>query len=158
MLVEAVPATRRHFIFIKIDTDTIDCYILEQIIDMIDSNALAVDSLVLESWDSSCQTGKKIGHLLARLARHKYTIYRTHVTDRAWDDNNHEINHRWAPIAERPPEFTEQFSQRFNLVLWKARSNVTDDESWIRLSVGRIWQFFITKDELVSQGYITGQQ
>jgi hypothetical protein len=140
--------------FVKIDTDSIDCDVLEQILDLDELNFLKVESLVLESWDATCQNNNdKMTTLLVRMARMGYTIYRVHIGERLWDDDHWDLRMNYSRQSV-PKGWREQFSQRFNFVIWRAEANMLTQADWkaIRRKFKR-WQFFATRKPFVQTGY-----
>lgn len=104
----------------------------------------------LNSWDPTCHT---LGATLIRLEKRGYTIFRTKVTERSWNDNNVETKNGFAPV-NKDPAWVEQFFQRFNLVLWRAQRGKVD---WIKKAplFGSEWQIFATLDDYQTHGYQT---
>ena len=99
-----------HYDFIKIDTDSIDCAILGQLVGMIQTGRWSVDSLILETWDAMCKNGYLAG-LLEQFQHMNYTVYRTLLWERHFPSNGSLPT----PLAvnQLPPYATEVFDARF---------------------------------------------
>ena len=59
---------------VKIDTDSIDCAVLAHVLTFMESGAINVNALILESWDGTCRGDNTIGRLLLILRGKGYTI------------------------------------------------------------------------------------
>jgi len=152
---ERLTSSQRTIDFLKIDTDSIDCSVLQQAIELIDSG-VTIKAILLESWDSSCKVGNLIGHQILKLVRMRYTLYRTLVYERSWDDNHHDYENNFLKVG-LPKSWTEEFHIGFNFVLWKANGNdFTDPELVAHPNLYPNWQYLFMKDVDLSQsGYKT---
>ena len=142
--------------FAKIDTDSIDCHVLGQYINLIRAGRIAVGSFVFESWDRSCR--EKAAEHLWWLHTNGYTIYRTHITERAWDANHQDILRQFAqiPEPERPSIFQEQYFQRFNFNMWVLDRSKTTAENFAEMVASKTqYQYFVTTDPFILPGYVT---
>jgi FkbM family methyltransferase len=140
--------------FAKIDTDSHDCLILEQYLDLVEKGALKVESLILETWDWSC-LGGHIGVLLHRAQELGYFVYRT-LTPRDFDENGWDTRNGYKAVAEAPPNATEQFHQRVIRHMWKMHPR--KKEAWVSMvqrkdQANRI--YFITTAVIFEQGYVS---
>ena len=145
--------------FAKIDTDSIDCHVLGQYIDLVKAGRISVGAFVFESWDSSCRE-TAAGHLWW-LHTNGYTVYRTHITERAWDAHHQDTARQFAPIAEpdRPGIFREQFCQRFNFNIWVLDRETTTAEALAAVVASKSqYQYFATTDPFLLPGYVTVEQ
>jgi FkbM family methyltransferase len=102
--------TSDHYDFIKIDTDSIDCVLLGQLVAEIGQGNRTVDSLVLETWEDHCKGGVLSG-LVYQLQQLNYTVYRTLLWERHFDSKGGLPT----PLAvEKLPEYaTEVFGVRY---------------------------------------------
>lgn len=144
---------------VKIDTDSIDCAVLGQFLDLIDEGRIDVGAFILESWDSSCRSNNAIGRHLLRLVDHGFTIYRTDITERAWDENHADTKAHFEPIAHMPPLFVEQFCQRFNFAIWKldARKVAGKEgrEALLEMAAQQSqYQYVFAREAFFTPGYI----
>ncbi len=140
--------------FAKIDTDSHDCLILEQYLDLVQAGTLKVESLILDTWDWSC-LGGRIGELLHRAQLLGYHIYRT-LTPRDFDDNGWDTRNGFKALPDAPPNATEQFHQRLIRHTWKMHPR--SKQAWVALvqqkdQLNRI--YFITTAVIFEQGYIS---
>lgn len=153
--VEQLVGPFKHLKFAKIDTDSHDCVILEQYLELIEQKRLTVESLILETWDWSC-LGGKIGELLHRFSVLGYSVYRT-LTPRDFDDNGWDTRNNFKPLPEvQPRNSTEQYHQRTIRHTWKLHPRSRAE--WVSLvqekeQVGRI--YFVTTAKIYEQGYIS---
>jgi len=141
------------FQFVKIDTDSIDCHVLGQFIELMKAARIRVGAFVFESWDDSCRATAP-AHLWW-LRSNGFTIYRTHITERSWDDNHRDVARNFSAIESMPRVFREQFSQRFNFNIWVLNDDA-DEAALARVVLEqRQYQYFCTTDPFVLPGYVT---
>jgi FkbM family methyltransferase len=149
-------ATQSRVDFLKIDTDSIDCDVLQQAINLTVARGVLFRAMMLETASGNCADGNKFGHQLVRLSRMGYTIYRTLVYERSWDEHHrdYENDFRAVPL---PKGWTEEFHVGFNFVLWKANADsLSADELLNHPQVYPAWQYLFTKDfNVVQSGYRT---
>lgn len=141
---------------LKIDTDSIDCLVLQQAMDMMESRGVQIKAMLLESWDNSCTNKNLIGHQILKLSRLGYNIYRTLVYERSWDEHHRDYENDFRPV-KLPKGWTEEFHVGFNFVLWKANTDsMSDDELVAHPIAYPRWQyFFINGVEILQAGYRT---
>ena len=153
---ERLVASQRQIDFLKIDTDSIDCSVLQQAIDMMDARGVIIKAMLLESWDGSCKGGNLIGNQIFKLVKMGYTVYRTLVYERSWDDHHHDYENNFR-IVQLPKGWTEEFHIGFNFVLWKANSNdLTHSELVAHPTLYPNWQYLFMKDvHMFQAGYKT---
>lgn len=149
---------RTFFRLVKIDTDTIDCSVLAQVLDAVDQEKMTVGAFIFESWDMSCRAETATGRLLVRLRRAGFVIYRVHITERSWNDDHVDTKLRFAPITPMPAIFVEQFCQRFNFNVWKLIANATDEALIDIATTQTQYQYVATKDPFLLPGYVTSAQ
>jgi hypothetical protein len=147
---------RKHVHFLKIDTDTVDCYVLQQAIHVMNHSAVQIDAILLESWGVSCNTENLMGKLLLTMVRLGYTAHRTLVFERSWDDHGREYQNNFKRVP-MPKGWTEELRIGFNFVLWKLHgSSVTDAELENHPRKFRDWQYLFTKGiDIIQTGYLT---
>ena len=143
---------------VKIDTDSIDCAVLAQVLGLVETGAIDVGAFILESWDSTCRGDNTIGNLVVLLLKKGYTVYRTHITERSWDGDHRDTAHGFAPIAAMPAVFREQFCQRFNFNLWVIDAAASHDQVLAVTAAQTQYQYIATKDPFLLPGYITAEQ
>jgi FkbM family methyltransferase len=159
-LVDGFPAGA-FFRLVKIDTDSIDCAVLGQVVALVQAGRIAVGAFFLESWDHSCRANgaADLAAFLWWAHTSGYTVYRTHITERSWDADHQDTAAQFAPLPGRPPIFREQFCQRFNLNLWVLDdANVTADALAGVVATQTQYQYFATTDPFVLAGYVTAAQ
>lgn len=138
----------------KIDTDSIDCAVLGQFVGLMKTGRIRIGAFIFESWDGSCRADA--ASLLWWLHTNGFTVYRTHVTERAWDDDHRDVAMQFAPVADRPAIFREQFSQRFNINIWILdRETATSEGLTQVVNEKSQWQYFATTDPFILPGYVT---
>jgi len=77
-ILDLTPMMGSHFAFIKIDTDSIDCLILRQLLDRQRNMDLSFNSAALEVWAGPhCDSNEQFSQLLFDLQEDGYDIYRT---------------------------------------------------------------------------------
>jgi FkbM family methyltransferase len=150
---ERLVRNQRKINFLKIDTDSIDCSVLQQAIRMID-RGIIIKAIILESWDNSCKADNLMGSQILKLARLGYTVYRTLVYERAFDDHHRDYENDFKTVT-LPKGWIEEFHVGFNFVLWRADTDVLSDEELKThpLNYGP-WQYLFTKGiDVVQAGY-----
>jgi len=150
---ERLASSQRQIDFLKIDTDSIDCSVLQQAIEMMDSG-VTISAILLESWDDSCKGGNLIGNQILKLVRMRYTLYRTLVYERSWDDHHRDYENDFRAVI-LPRGWTEEFHSGFNFVLWKA--NDLNDIDLVAHPISYPnWQYLFMKDiDVFQAGYKT---
>ena len=148
---------RTTFRLVKIDTDSIDCAVANQILDAVDKEKIIVGAFIFESWDMTCR-GTETGRLLVRLRRLGFHIYRVHITERSWNDNHVDTKRNFEPLQSMPVIFVEQFCQRFNFNVWKMILNASDEAVIDVATIQWQYQYVATKDPFILTGYVTSEQ
>jgi FkbM family methyltransferase len=153
---ERLVGTKSRVDFLKIDTDSFDCATLEQAIHMMSSHGVVFRAFLLETWDDSCLGGNLIGHQILKLARMGYSVYRTLVFERSWDEHHRDYKNDFTPVS-LPQGWTEEFHVGFNFVLWRADTQVLSDEELLSHPLSHPnWQYLFTKGiSIVQAGYHT---
>ena len=153
---ERLVGTRSRVDFLKIDTDSFDCAVLEQAIRIMSSRGVVFRAVLLETWDDSCTGGNLIGHQIVKLARMGYNVYRTLVYERSWDEHHRDYKNDFRTV-NLPKGWTEEFHVGFNFVLWRANTQVLgDDELLSHPKAYPKWQYLFTKGvNVVQAGYQT---
>lgn len=146
-----------HLRLVKIDTDSVDCTVAGQFINLMDAGVIDVGAFIFESWDRSCRSNNTVGPLVNALLDRGYTVYRTHITERSWDVDHKDTARSFAPMAEETLGiFREQFCQRFSFNLWVLdRSKATPEAVLAMTEREKLFQYIATKDPFVLAGYIT---
>lgn len=140
--------------FLKIDTDSIDCLVLQQAIDLMDSRGLKIRGMMLETWDGSCKNSNLIGKQMLKLAKMGYSIYRTMVYERSFDEHHRDYENDFRAVT-LPNGWTEEFHVGFNFVLWRFNTeSMSDDDVAGHPQKHPDWQYVFTKGVDVAQaGY-----
>ena len=156
---EQLVSTQKKVHFLKIDTDSIDCLVLQQALDLMKEGRIEIDAIILESWDGTCSHQNLIGNQILYLVRNGYTMHRTLVFERSWDDNRWDYENNFKRV-ELPNGWTEQFHVGFNFVLWKADGDkMSDQELLSHPNRHPQWQYLFTKGiQVVQAGYRTREQ
>ena len=147
---------RKKINLLKIDTDSIDCFVLQQAIDLIEKKNLYLKAIILETWDQSCTHGNLIGHQILRLLKLGFTVYRTLVYERSWDEHHRDYENDFK-ILTLPDGWVEEFQVGFNFVLWRFDTKGLGNDEVLRHPVLYArWQYLFTKDVNMHQaGYLT---
>jgi FkbM family methyltransferase len=124
---ERLVSTQRKVHFLKIDTDSIDCLVLQQALDLMEEGRTEFDAIILETWDTSCTNQNLIGQQILKLVRSGYTLFRTLVFERSWDDHKWEYENNYNKL-DLPKGWVEEFHFGFNFVLWRADKDKISDE------------------------------
>jgi FkbM family methyltransferase len=145
---------RKHVHFLKIDTDSIDCHILQQAINLMSQGVVHIHAMTLETWDESCKSGNRFGKQLRQLVRQNFTVHRTLVYERSWDNNGWDYENSFKRVA-LPKGWTEKLHVGFNFVLWCLNgSALSDAEVEAHPIHYPKWQYLFTKgDDIIQTGY-----
>lgn len=93
-----------HYRFIKIDTDSVDCDLLRELLDRQRKGLLSFETVSLEVWTSAHCKGAKFARLLSDLQQDGYDLYRTPAsTDNAPMTNTYEFQ----ATRDNFPELTQ---------------------------------------------------
>eukprot|EP00746_Dinoflagellata_sp_MGD_P155613 gnl/MRDRNA2_/MRDRNA2_85463_c0_seq1.p1 gnl/MRDRNA2_/MRDRNA2_85463_c0~~gnl/MRDRNA2_/MRDRNA2_85463_c0_seq1.p1 ORF type:complete len:193 (-),score=19.03 gnl/MRDRNA2_/MRDRNA2_85463_c0_seq1:145-723(-) len=143
-LTDLLPQDSSMVHFVKIDTDSIDCDILGQLLLLIKSNMLLVQSI---SFESSGLTGCDLGEKMHQLQELGYTLFRTLLWQVKFSGKGgfpEVFSH------EKPDYADELFDLRFNRYLWRFHNMSVP--TWQNLANKKSWQYFATTQKLTSNG------
>jgi hypothetical protein len=133
---------------VKIDTETVDCSALSQFIDLMHEKLLLpVRNFVVEV--SNLQCAQTLATQLQRLESMQYTIYRTSVVTRAWDDSRADEQwnkHGFGPFRDAQDKrgWTAVHGLRYNALLWRAERGQVNWQRAAASTGDRMWQLFAT--------------
>jgi FkbM family methyltransferase len=146
---------RRVVNFLKIDTDSIDCHVLQQAIDLMKTDAVRFEAVVLETWDTSCTNNNLIGKQLVHFFSHNYSIYRTLVWERSWDNQGRDYENDYKNVV-LPFGWIERFHVGFNFVLWQVTDSLSAKDLELHPTKYPNWQYvMVYGTNFIKSGYRT---
>lgn len=140
---------------LKIDTDSIDCAVLSDALNLILHKNITIAAISLETWDSSCISDNLIGNLLVSYRNLGFDIYRTLVYERSWDNNGWDVENNFQRV-DLPFGWIEKFNVGLNFVLWYASSVISDEILRLHPTIYPNWQYLLLADKtMIQTGYRT---
>jgi len=108
-----------YFVLAKIDTDSIDCPLVDSLLERIEAKTLIARNIIFEGF--SCQPAE-LAEILFRASRLRYQVFR--LCMHCYSPEGQEVSSEQYPAATRkgvslPPQTTVLYFQRFMKELWK---------------------------------------
>jgi len=142
-LTELLPPAGAAVQLLKIDTDSIDCDVFQQAIELMKKKQLRAQNIVMES--TGCDY-HAFSRALWEAQNLNFTIYRTLLWERTFkDDGSFPVSGNYT----KSPYVDEVFDVGLNRYLWRFHKNMSLAD-WREIAEKTAWQFFFSQDVLHS--------